>query len=345
MRVVVFSVIDDWDIAAVLRERGHQTLAWVRPSWNFSRESTLLGPLKNLAKIVLSRRIGSDASGSKSRVRVRQGLSSVRQISCTDVNSSSFVSTMRTLDPDVFVVSTYPAIFGAELLSVPRHGAINCHPSLLPTYAGAQPGFWVLKNGEANTGVTVHRMTERIDSGEILAQQVVPIEPGDNLGRLLERLHSKSVDVVAQAIDKIVRNVPGHQPPAEARTYFRRHTLADLEIDWSEPAAAIVRLLRAVQPFEPIRATIGSRKILIYEARAVAAATRETIGQVVDRAGSRLWVQTGDGWLEIVGWEVHPLHGWLNWLAQQVTLRVGERFSTTTRHETSAATSTSLGPL
>ena len=71
-----------------------------------------------------------------------------------------------------------PIVFKERLLSIPRHGCINLHSSLLPRYAGLLPSFWVLYHHEQETGATVHYMDTRIDNGSILGQEVVPIESG-----------------------------------------------------------------------------------------------------------------------------------------------------------------------
>lgn len=104
------------------------------------------------------------------------------------VNSEKTRQRLVQENPDLLVIATFPQILRGHILSIPRLGCINTHPSLLPRYRGPLPVYWVLKNGEPKTGVTIHFVDEGIDTGDIICQKEILIEPGENPGSLSLRL-------------------------------------------------------------------------------------------------------------------------------------------------------------
>jgi len=325
---VVFSLVDDWDLGPLLERSAHQVVAWVRPSWErASTPGTAAGFVRRGLKVLLAQNAPVGSVPPRHDIRVWLATKRIPMLACTDANAPAFREMLRTQEADLFVVATYPQIFKSPLLEIPRLGVINCHPSLLPRYAGAQPGFWVLRNGERETGITVHRMTEKIDAGDILVQEAVAIGPGDNLGVLMQRLHHRAASLIVRAVDGIAEGTlrPQSQAAAE-RSYFRRKRATDLEINWSEPAATLLNLLRAVQPFEPLTTSLRGRAWRIFDARAADGSDTGTPGEIVYRRGGRIIVQTGKGRLELVTFEIQSLHGWVNWLATQFLVAPGDRF-------------------
>lgn len=146
----------------------------------------------------------------------------VRHQHVARVNAPEFVEQLRTLGVDLIVSVACPQKLGRDLLAVPARGAINLHGALLPRYQGMLPSFWVLAKGERETGVTVHWMDESIDTGDVLLQRAMPIEPGDTVHSLV--LRSK-VEVgrhlLLDAIAAIERGDAPRVPmdPAQASRY------------------------------------------------------------------------------------------------------------------------------
>lgn len=105
-----------------------------------------------------------------------------------DINAPRVKEDLRAFAPDVLVSIFFNQIVDAEILRVPRHGAFNVHPSLLPDLRGSMPVFWALALGRAETGVTIHAMDESVDHGAIAAQERVAIRPGDTYFSLYRRV-------------------------------------------------------------------------------------------------------------------------------------------------------------
>ena len=122
------------------------------------------------------------------------------------VNAPAFVASLRERQVELLVSVACPQVCKRELLAVASQGAINIHGALLPDYQGLLPSFWVLANGEAHGGVTVHYMDEQLDHGDIIAQRQVPIEARDTVHSLVKR--SKigiGKHLLVEAIEKIER--------------------------------------------------------------------------------------------------------------------------------------------
>jgi len=103
------------------------------------------------------------------------------------VNAPVFVASLRARAVDLLVSIACPQILRREILGVPARGAINLHGALLPDYRGLLPGFWVLANGESQTGATVHYMSEHVDQGPVILQERVPIRDHDTVHTLVQR--------------------------------------------------------------------------------------------------------------------------------------------------------------
>jgi len=177
------------------------------------------------------------------QVRPGEGMS-VRQlaehlavpcVSTTELHSEQLLGYLKSLNLDLIVSFSAPIVFKESLLTLPRHGCINLHCSLLPRYAGLLPSFWVLYHHERETGATVHYMDTRIDNGGILGQEVVPIEPGATMLDVIRRTKRVGGDLMAGVVQEIAagtvsvkenREAEGSYfgwPSVEQMRQFRRH--------------------------------------------------------------------------------------------------------------------------
>ena len=121
------------------------------------------------------------------------------------VASDAFHDDLVRFRPDILVVGTFPALLPGRVLAVAPRGAFNVHPSLLPAYRGALPEFWVIRNGEPRTGVTIHRMVERADAGGVVAQAAVPLHGDETFGSLLGKLAAAAPPLVLDCVARAIR--------------------------------------------------------------------------------------------------------------------------------------------
>ena len=151
-----------------------------------------------------------------------------------------------------------------DILSLPTKGAFNLHGSLLPKYRGRAPLNWVLVNGEKETGVTLHRMTQRADAGDIVAQQSVAISDTDVALSLHQKLCAASQSLLSDVLPKIRSGQTQERAQDEAQaTYVGRRTPEDGRLTWEKPAQELHNLVRAVISSKPVVAIKRRTRVLI----------------------------------------------------------------------------------
>lgn len=169
-----------------------------------------------------------------------------------DPNAPEVVAGLAALRPDFLFSFYYRLMLKPPLLALPPQGAWNMHGSLLPRYRGRVPVNWAIIHGERETGATLHRMLEKPDAGEIVAQQAVPILPDDTALEVFNK-----VTLAAElALDRVLPDLlagRGHatRQDLSAGSYFGGRKAEDGRIDWSRPALAVHNLIRAVAPPYP----------------------------------------------------------------------------------------------
>lgn len=140
------------------------------------------------------------------------------------VNSPEVYNWLQEKKPDLLISVSCPQRIRSKLLRLPRIAALNIHSSLLPRYAGLAPYYWVLVEGETQTGVTVHYMTERFDEGNILVQKSLPIPPGMSAFVLFENLAILGSKALLEAINLALEGNPGQPQDLQSRTYYSHPT-------------------------------------------------------------------------------------------------------------------------
>lgn len=161
------------------------------------------------------------------------------------LNTPQAAGFLKGLDPDLFVVIAYGQILSREILEIPRTFCINAHASLLPKYRGAAPVNWAIINGEKTSGVTIMRMSDKMDAGEIIAQKESGISAEDSVITLEGRLSALAAELLLESVDKIEDKSYTLTPQDEAEaTYAAKLKKADALIDWSKSAASIYNLIR-----------------------------------------------------------------------------------------------------
>jgi len=211
----------------------------------------------------------------------------------------AFLERLRALAPDVLFVVAYGKLLRPELLAIPRLASLNVHPSLLPRHRGATPIQAALLAGDERTGVTIQKVSEELDAGDVLLAVETPIEPEEDAGALAVRLAALSAELSSSALDLVAsgRAVYTPQDPARA-TYCAKLEKEDGLLSWSRPAAELARHVRAMTPWPGARASLpGGEELAVLRAAATAGAGAP--GEVL-AAGRRFVVACGAGALELL---------------------------------------------
>lgn len=185
-----------------------------------------------------------------------------------DLNHPLWVKRIRDLAPDLIFSFYYRNLVGREILEIPERGCLNLHGSLLPKYRGRAPLNWVLVNGEAESGVTLHYMTPRADAGDIVAQESFPITENDTAHSLHLKAVEKARVLLDDTLPKLIEGrAPRRRQDASQSSYFGARTAKDGEIDWKGKNRSVRNLVRAVaKPYPGAFSHVGERKVFVWEA-------------------------------------------------------------------------------
>jgi methionyl-tRNA formyltransferase len=160
------------------------------------------------------------------------------------------VDELKSFQADVAVVVAYGQILPRTVLDVPRLACLNIHASLLPRHRGASPIQAVIREGDAETGVTIMFMDEGLDTGDILLMDAMPILPTDTGGVLHDKLALAAPASLERALDLIAAGHPPRTPQDNAlTTHCGKLKREDGRLDWTRSAEALERLIRAYNPW------------------------------------------------------------------------------------------------
>jgi methionyl-tRNA formyltransferase len=216
-------------------------------------------------------------------------------------SAPEFLDVVRGLEPDLTVVFAFGEIVSDAFLAVPAISSINLHLSLLPKYRGAAPVQWTIVNGETTTGVTVMHIAKKMDTGDIILQRDEPTRPDDTGESLEARLADVGSELLVEAIGALeAGTAPRITQDHDKATFAPKLTKEQGLIDWSQPANAIERRVRAFIPW-PVAHTVlptsrGAKLVRVLEARVVEG--QGSPGEVVVEHNA-LRVGTGRGLLEL----------------------------------------------
>ncbi|MBI5732223.1 MAG: methionyl-tRNA formyltransferase [Candidatus Magasanikbacteria bacterium] len=161
---------------------------------------------------------------------------------------------------DLGVAAQYGLLIPKKIIEAPRLGILNVHPSLLPKYRGASPIQAALLNDEKETGVTIMKIDEGLDSGPVLAQKKVEIAPEDTYAALEEKLMKAGKELLLKTAVELATGKTAPHPQAEAgATYCRELKREDGRVDWKKPARQIYNMWRAYHPWPGVFGEVKAR--------------------------------------------------------------------------------------
>jgi methionyl-tRNA formyltransferase len=246
------------------------------------------------------------------------------------------VERIRAAAPDVIAVAAYGGILPPALLAVPPLGCLNIHASLLPAYRGAAPIQWVLLEGEAETGVTIMKLDQGLDTGPILASRRLPIPADMDYGGLYEALSALGAALLLETLPRWAAGELTPQEQPAAGSYASRLERRHERIAWRDGAVSIQNRIRAFSPWPGAYTTLEGKEIKILRAEAVQEPGQPTpaAGGAVPGAVVDIWrrrgpvVATGQGRLLLTTLQPagkRPVDGWA-WLNGS-RMTIGQRFA------------------
>ena len=215
------------------------------------------------------------------------------------VKAPEFIDLLRNIGPDLIIVAAYGQMIPKEILMLPQFGCVNIHASLLPLYRGAAPVNWAIIRGERETGDTLMRMDEGMDTGPILMQQRIPINTDDTAGTLTDKLSALGAQLITAAVPLLASGklIPVPQDNAQA-TMAPLLKKEDGLIDWSLAAREIHDRVRGLSPWPGAYGYLDGKTV-----RIIATEVHDGVGEpgtLYERDINILEAGTGSGLLRIM---------------------------------------------
>jgi methionyl-tRNA formyltransferase len=225
------------------------------------------------------------------------------------IASLYWIEKIQEFTPDIIFSFYYRKMIASEILAIPRLGAFNLHGSLLPKYRGRCPVNWVIINGEKITGVTLHRMVDKPDAGDIVGQKEISIDFQDTAKTLNDKMCRTAALLLDELLPGITRwQIPCRKQNLEDGSYFGGRKPEDGRIDWNKSATEIYNLIRAVT--EPYPGAFAFRekqeKIIVWWAQPAEGLNNEIPGTVI--ITEEVLVQTGNGAIKLLHIEAAGKH-------------------------------------
>lgn len=210
---------------------------------------------------------------------------------------------LQSLKPDFFVIISYGKILPEDYLKIPGFASLNVHPSLLPKFRGSAPMEWTLINGEKQTGVSVISMVGKVDAGKIISSKKITINNEDDIFTLREKLSEIAVDVLVDAIEKIITGYQGKQQVGKV-SYASKLKKSDGHINWHNTAESIYNRIRALADWPGAYTFVvsnkGKKMLKIKKSRVEDRSTlHNNPGRFIENK-KRLLVSCGKGILEFI---------------------------------------------
>lgn len=214
---------------------------------------------------------------------------------------------LAPLQPDLIFTASFPWRLPADVLSLPRLGAINAHPALLPRHRGPNPLYWTLYHGDTRAGLTFHRMAADFDTGPILAQVPIDVAPEDDVDSLMSRMVVAGAAALPGVLAAAARGEPGIPQNEANATYAPLCADEDRWLDWTRTATELSNHVRAWGR-AGAWAALDGQQISVRRAAVEPQSTPLGIsGSVLSSSPEGIKVQTGSGVLVVTQYE--PIAG------------------------------------
>ncbi|TAH71578.1 MAG: methionyl-tRNA formyltransferase [Anaerolineaceae bacterium] len=216
------------------------------------------------------------------------------------VREAEFLQIIRSLAPEVIVVAAFGQLLPKELLVIPPYGCINVHASLLPKYRGAAPIQAAIINGEEKTGVTIMYMDVKLDTGDMILWESIPIAEDETGGSLHDKLADLGAKLLVKALKQLEDGSATRIPQDDSlATYVKMMDKEMGNIDFNLSAVDIERMIRGLNPWPSAYTKLKGKTLKIWSAKVVEYSDSGKPGEVVQIDKDTITVMTGKDALEI----------------------------------------------
>lgn len=217
------------------------------------------------------------------------------------VREPEFLQIIRDLKPELIVVAAFGQLLPKELLDMPPYGCINVHASLLPKYRGAAPIQAAIINGEKESGVTIMHMDIKLDTGDMILKESIPLAKDETGGSLHDKLANLGAKLLIKALTQIEEGSAPRIPQDESQaTYVKMLDKNMGNIDFTMPANDIERMIRGLNPWPSAYTKLKGKTLKLWSARVVDYPDAGKAGEIMEVRKDSVIVMTGKDALEIL---------------------------------------------
>ncbi|HOP34654.1 MAG TPA: methionyl-tRNA formyltransferase [Defluviitoga tunisiensis] len=219
------------------------------------------------------------------------------------VSKGEGFETLVKLNPNIIITAAFGKILRKNVLEYPEKGCWNVHASLLPKYRGAAPIQRAIENGEKETGITIYKMAEALDAGDIAIQKAIPIDINDNLGAVYNKLVVLAKEIIIEFLEKFDSLTLVSQDDSLA-TYAEKITSEDLKVNFNWDAIKVHNKIRAYDPIPGVSCEIRGEIVKLFGSELVENySKKEEIpyenGTIFDKDNTGIYVKCENGIVKI----------------------------------------------
>jgi methionyl-tRNA formyltransferase len=212
------------------------------------------------------------------------------------VRDGELAKWLQDLQPDVAVVLAYGRILPPDVLAIPKHGCLNLHASLLPAYRGAAPINWALIHGQSQSGLSLMKMEEGLDTGPVFTSRVLPLDEQIDAGELSQRMAQLAAQMVKDDVPRVVSGelkstAQDHTQASHAPPLTSEHQL----LDCNRSARSVVNQVRGLSPRPGTRCSVGGRGLKVLRVQLAEEHSQGEPGRVLIADKGGIVVQANPG--------------------------------------------------
>lgn len=216
------------------------------------------------------------------------------------IKTPEAVEVLRTFEADIFVVAAFGQILSKEILEMPKYGCVNIHASLLPKYRGAAPIQWAVIDGEEESGVTIQQMNEGIDTGDILMQEVVKLDPKETGASLFDKLADCGAWLIVKTLAGIEKESLTPVKQDDSKSSHAKMLKKDMgKLDFSQEAVVLERKIRGLNSWPSAYTYLKGKTLKIWDADVVEQDAEGEYGSVCEVTKDSFCIKTGKGCLRM----------------------------------------------
>ena len=213
------------------------------------------------------------------------------------ISGSEEMAELMSLEADLIVTAAFGQFLPEALLEAPKLGAINVHASLLPKYRGGAPVHYSIINGDEKTGVTIMRMVKKMDAGDMLVQESLPISKTDDVGSMFDKLSLLGKEMLLTMLPSFLEGKIEEIPQNEAEvTYSPNISREEEQVFWEKSATLIDCQVRGMRPWPVAFTTYQETRVKLWDVTPLLEEeTTEAPGTIIKINKKNFWVASGEG--------------------------------------------------